>query len=126
MSQRECKAAGRPGLKLRTKAPYRKPALEVLGSLRASTRGTGGKGADGALGMTMMSDRRAKEDIVAVGRHPLGFNVYRFRFKAPFAGALGHERRIGVMADEIAERWPAAVSRGADGYLRVDYCRLFG
>ncbi len=43
------------------KAPYRSPRLEILGSLRSATRGTG---ADGALGMTMMSDRRAKEDIV--------------------------------------------------------------
>ena len=34
------------------KAPYRTPRLEVLGSLRTATRGTGGMGDDGASGMT--------------------------------------------------------------------------
>jgi hypothetical protein len=111
-------------LKFRSRAPYRTPTLEILGSLRACTRGSGGKGADGALGMTMMSDARTKQEIVAVGRHPQGFTVYRFRYKAPFAAALGHERRIGVLADEIVECCPAAVVRGTDGYLRVDYARL--
>jgi hypothetical protein len=30
------------------------------------------------------------------------------------------------MADEVAERYPDAVSRRSDGYLMVDYGRLFG
>jgi len=77
-------------------------------------------------GMTMtMSDRRAKEDIVKVGRHPLGLGIYRFRYKAPYAELYGAGRRIGVMADEVAGKYPDAVCRHADGYLRVDYGRLF-
>jgi hypothetical protein len=124
MTRQDRAAPDRRGPKTRVRAPYRTPSLEILGSLRAGTRGTGGKGADGALGMTMMSDRRTKREIVAVGRHPLGFNVYRFRYGAPFAAVLGQERRVGVLADEILEHCPAAVVRGADGYLRVDYSRL--
>ncbi len=75
--------------------------------------------------MTMMSDRRAKEDIVKVGQHPLGLGIYLFRYKAPFSGLYGTGRHIGVMADEVAEKYPDAVSRHEDGYLRVDYGRLF-
>jgi hypothetical protein len=107
------------------KAPYRTPRLEVLGSLRTATRGTDGMGADGALGMTMMSDRRTKEEILRIGQHPLGLGIYRFRYKAPYAELHGAGRRVGVMADEVAEKYPEAVCRHADGYLRVDYGRLF-
>jgi hypothetical protein len=107
------------------KAPYRTPRLEVLGSLRTATRGSGGMGADAGLGMTMMSDRRAKEEILQIGRHPLGLGIYRFRYKAPYAELYGADRRVGVMADEVAEKYPDAVCRHADGYLRVDYGRLF-
>jgi hypothetical protein len=74
--------------------------------------------------MTMMSDRRAKEDIVRIGRHPLGFGIYRFRYKAPHTAVHGAHRRVGVMADEVAAKCPDAVRRDADGYLRVDYGRL--
>jgi hypothetical protein len=113
------------------RAPYRTPRLEVLGSLRTATRGSGGDKGDGSLGMTRagmtmtMSDRMAKEDIVKVGRHPLGLGIYRFRYKAPYAELYGAGRRIGVMADEVAGKYPDAVCRHADGYLRVDYGRLF-
>ena len=73
----------------------------------------------------MPSDRRAKEDILKVGQHPLGIGIYRFRYKAAFAERYGTDRRIGVMADEVAVKYPDAVARDADGYLRVDYGRLF-
>jgi len=107
------------------KAPYQTPRLEVLGSLRTATRGTNGMGFDGASGMTMMSDRRTKEEILEIGRHPLGLGIYRFRYKAPYDALYGVGRRVGVMADEVAEKYPDAVSRHEDGYLRVDYGRLF-
>ena len=65
------------------RAPHRTPRLEVLGSLRTATRGSGGMGADGALGMTRMSDRRVKVDILKVGQHPLGLSIYWFRYRPP-------------------------------------------
>ena len=83
-------------------------------------------GNDGAKGMTKMSDRRAKEDIVAVGRHALGFGIYVYRYRTGFTDTCGTDRQIGCMADEVADLYPAAVVRGADGFLRVDYSRLFG
>ena len=111
--------------RLRAKAPYRAPKLEILGSLRSATRGTGGNGSDAGGAMTMMSDRRTKEEILKIGRHPLGLGIYRFRYNAPYAELYGAGRRVGVMADEVAEKYPDAVSRQEDGYLMVDYGRLF-
>ena len=111
--------------RLHAKAPYRAPRLEILGGLRSATRGTGGTGSGAAGPMTMMSDRRVKEDIVKIGQHPLGLGIYMFRYKAPYSERYGNHRRVGVMADEVAEKYPDAVSRHEDGYLRVDYGRLF-
>ena len=109
------------------KAPYHAPKLEILGSLRTATRGSSGQYGDGSGGMasTQMSDRRVKEDIVRIGQHPVGVGIYRFRYKTPYAEMYGNGRRIGVMADEVAEKYPDAVSRNADGYLSVDYGKLF-
>ena len=39
--------------RLHEKAGYRAPKLEILGSLRSATRGTGGMFADGANNMMM-------------------------------------------------------------------------
>jgi hypothetical protein len=75
--------------------------------------------------MTMMSDRRVKDDIVRIGQHRLGLGLYLFRYKAPHSERYGSHRRVGVMADEVAEKYPDAVVRDEDGYLRVDYGRLF-
>jgi hypothetical protein len=37
--------------RLHAKAPYRSPKLEILGSLRSTTRGTTGVNGDGGQGM---------------------------------------------------------------------------
>jgi hypothetical protein len=107
------------------KAPYRSPRLEVLGSLRSATRATGPANGDAGQGMMIASDRRIKQDIVRIGEHPLGLGIYLYRYKAPYAETYGAGRRIGVMADEVADRYPDAVARHADGHLMVDYSRLF-
>jgi hypothetical protein len=36
----------------------------------------------------------------------------------------GHERRLGVMADEVEAMIPAAVRMHANGYKMVDYALL--
>ena len=124
MTKMTQQSALEPGVKRREKAPYSAPRLEVLGSLRSATMGTGAMGQDGAGAMTKMSDRRVKEQITRVGLHPLGLGVYAFTYRAPFDADHGSGRQIGFMADEVATRYPDAVSTGTDGYLRVDYGRL--
>ena len=62
------------------------------------------------------SDPQLKENIVPVGQEN-GFNIYEFNY-------LGNpERFIGVMADEVLEINPEAVSY-VDGYMTVDYAKI--
>ena len=70
-----------------------------------------------ALG-ALASDIRLKRDIVAVERLPNGLQLYRYRY------VWSPTVYVGVIAQEVKEVAPAAVMRGSDGYLRVDYRQL--
>jgi hypothetical protein len=65
------------------------------------------------------SDIRLKEDIVPIGWLGNGIGLYRFRYKGD-----DHTPYVGVMAQELQNVVPQAVSRDRDGFLRVDYDRL--
>ena len=71
----------------------------------------------------MTSERRLKENIVEVGRHPLGIGLYLFNYKPEFREG-GEGRQFGVMVDEVEAVMPEAVSVHPDGYKRVDYSLL--
>lgn len=67
------------------------------------------------------SDRRLKRNIRRVGRDErTGLDLYEFGYR--------HERKrrryIGVMADEVRQRYPHAVVEREDGYAMVDYGAL--
>jgi Chaperone of endosialidase len=82
--------------------------------------GGGGRGfGGGGFGGGRFSDIRLKEDIVSLGRLANGIGVYRFRYRGN-----DHTTYVGVMAQEVQNIVPTAVSRGRDGYLRVDYDML--
>lgn len=69
----------------------------------------------GALGWKPFSDPALKENVVLVDESPLGFNIYEFNFK-------GDETRWrGVMADEVEEVMPEAITIDSDGYRHVNY-----
>jgi hypothetical protein len=71
--------------------------------------------------MAMMSDRRAKEDIEELPQSLFKeVPTYIFRYKGE------NSWKIGVMAQDLLEKNPnhPAVSKGADGYYRVDYSAL--
>jgi len=64
------------------------------------------------------SDRRLKRDIEQVGTHESGIGIFRFKYlwsDTPY---------IGVMAQEVAERFPEAVSVGPGDFMAVDYAAL--
>jgi hypothetical protein len=65
------------------------------------------------------SDIRLKEDIVPLARLDDGIGLYRFRYKGS-----NHRAYVGVLAQEVMEIVPGAVSLGRNGYLQVDYDRL--
>lgn len=79
-------------------------------------RGGGGGGFRGGGGRR--SDIALKHDIVLLGHLSSGLGYYRFSY-------LGSRKAyVGVMAQEVQTVMPDAVTRGADGYLRVYYEKL--
>ena len=105
---------------------YMSPELTVYGTVRNLTGGSLDVGQDGLAtgGKNVRSDRRLKENVVAVGQHPAGFGLYLFDYKKQFRDTCGIGRQFGVMADEVAPIYPDAVTTGIDGYSRVNYDRL--
>jgi len=74
----------------------------------------------GALGkaapfFSLLSDERAKEDIGRVGKLDNGLTVHAYRYKGD------PTPQIGLLAQEVAEKRPEAVTMGGDGLLRVAY-----
>lgn len=81
--------------------------------------GGGGRGfGGGGRGGGRRSDIRLKHDIVLVGRLNNGLGVYRFSYNG------SDTAYVGVLAQEAQQVMPEAVTRGSDGYLRVDYDKL--
>ena len=109
---------------------YVVPSLTRYGTLADLTMANGTKnfndGSGGGCGQgnnfqtscLSPSDVRLKDDIVPLTRLDNGIGLYRYRYK------WSQQHLVGVMAQEVANIIPEAVSRGADGYLRVDYGRL--
>ena len=120
-----CGSNGRLGVDS-AKSVYATPQLREYGSVGQLTQNGNGSGADGGstAGMTMVSDRNAKQNIVRVGTHPLGIGLYLFDYKAEFEPVAGYSRQFGVMADEVEAVLPQAVVMHPDGYKRVDYALL--
>lgn len=63
----------------------------------------------------LLSDRRAKTDIVRIGQTDTGVPIYRFKYKS------GGPVQIGYMAQDLLETHPEAVTMGPDNLYRVDY-----
>jgi hypothetical protein len=77
----------------------------------------------GGAGIMAFSDPRLKENIKAIGVMPNGLTLYSFEYKDeiknhPLAGAGVH---VGVMADEVEQVFPYAVTTLNDGYKVVNY-----
>jgi hypothetical protein len=64
------------------------------------------------------SDVNLKHDIVLLGRLHNGVGFYRFSYNG------SDKTYVGVMAQDVQTVLPAAVLRGRDGYLRVDYSEV--
>ncbi|OSJ10465.1 tail fiber domain-containing protein, partial [Bradyrhizobium canariense] len=64
------------------------------------------------------SDIALKHDVVLLGHLANGLGYYRFSY-------IGSDKAyVGVIAQEVQEVKPEAVTRAADGYLRVYYEKL--
>ena len=72
----------------------------------------------GGGGVRRRSDARVKHDIVLLGRLNDGLGFYRFVYNG------GHTTYVGVIAQEVQAIAPDAVTRDAEGYLRVSYDQI--
>ena len=101
-------------------------AMARGGGGRAMARGGGGRGGGGRAaarggggrGGGRRSDIRLKHDIVLLGYLNDGLGLYRFSYNG------SNTQYVGVVAQEVAQVAPQAVTRGRDGYLRVYYDKL--
>ena len=81
-------------------------------------------GLGGTLGGAyILSDPRTKENVKAIGVLPNGLTLYSFEYKDEFKHKdyAGHGVHVGVMADEVEQVFPYAVSTLDDGYKVVNY-----
>jgi len=83
--------------------------------------GLGGSLGGAAIMGSMMSDIRAKENIVKVGVAKNGLPVYIYEYKPEWKDEAGHGKFVGHMAHEVEEFMPQAVITRADGYKMVNY-----
>jgi len=106
------------------KKPYKRPTLNIFGSLHLLTQGSGSNRRDGRGTRRNRSDRRLKENIVRIGTHPLGIGLYLFDYKPAYRGVSGDGRQFGVMADEVETVMPLAVATHPFGHKTVNYAML--
>lgn len=98
----------------------------ALGTVQGGTTTSRGPEADpfsqllgvGLTAAQFFSDARLKTNIKKVGKTADGFNAYAFNY------IWGGPEQIGVMAQEVLESKPEAVTLHPSGYLMVDYSQI--
>lgn len=98
---------------------------QISANKNAANRGAAGdligSGLSAAATYLALSDKRLKKNIRFMGKTLGGHNLYQWDWKD---AAIG-QPTFGVMAQELLETLPEAVSVGDDGFYRVDYARVF-
>jgi hypothetical protein len=70
------------------------------------------------------SDVSLKTNIEPVGKLPNGINLYTWDWTEKGKELAGDAPTYGVLAQEVQQIIPEAVTRGEQGYLTVDYSKL--
>jgi hypothetical protein len=70
------------------------------------------------------SDIAIKQDIQRVGRLNNGLSLFKYQYKPEYRDTWGHGFHVGVMAQEVEQVIPDAVSVHTDGYKMVDYGKV--
>lgn len=105
----------------------------ALAKILLSRGGTGGTAAQGGYedevamiiaAAIQASDIRLKNNIEKIGQTPGGHNLYLWEWTEEALPIVGDQSTVGVIAQEVQEKLPEAVTLGSDGFLRVDYRRI--
>lgn len=93
-------------------------AAGLMGAANARQQGIGNLIGIGGLAAHFLSDRRFKRDIKKIGE--IGeIGIYEFRYK----GVDDDTKHVGVMAQEVAKKYPKAVVEH-DDVMFIDYEQL--
>ena len=76
------------------------------------------------VAISMLSDIRLKTGIKKVGKLPNGIPVYRWEWTKEGKEKAEGQPSFGVLAQELLDLMPDAVTIGTDGYYRVDYGKV--
>ena len=122
------KAGGTDGVESSKRLkPYKAPTLQRFGTLSRLTQGSTGPTGDGGgtkKAQPPPSDRRLKRNVVRLGTLPMGIGLYLFDYNEALTKPAELGRQLGVMADEVVQVIPEAISVSLDGYKHVDYSLL--
>lgn len=99
---------------------YRASSLRMSGQAAQSSSISSTLGLGLSAAGIFFSDARIKENVERVGEAPNGIGIFTFNYVWDDPAV----RRVGVMAQEVRERFPEAVSRGEEGILMVDYSKI--
>ena len=72
----------------------------------------------------LKSDIRLKTEIKRVGKLPNGIPVYRWEWTKEAKEIVKDQPSFGVLAQEVLDFMPDAVTLGTDGYYEVDYGKV--
>lgn len=98
-------------------------AMNGLFQLGGAAMDNGGWGNLFSMGGSL---REYKTNVSRVGTHDkLGIGIYRWDYLPEYAVKWGIGSHIGVMADELKEVLPDAVTLDSDGDVVVDYSRVW-
>jgi hypothetical protein len=74
--------------------------------------------------LPMLSDARAKENVVATGDRWHGLPVFEFDYRKDLGFDVPEGRFRGVMSQDAILEYPEAVAADSNGYLAIDYERI--
>lgn len=77
-----------------------------------------------SLARKIFSDERTKTNIKLHSRLPNGIGIYDYNYKNEYAQSYGYDRKRGVLAQEVKDQYPDAVSVAKNGMYMVDYSKL--
>ena len=103
------------------------PATAGAYANQSQQRGSDGLwSAIGAVGSiwNAFSDINMKENIKVVGALNNGLTLYSFEYKPQFKDEAGYGNYVGVMAQEVEQLIPEAVSIQSNGYKAVNYSMI--
>lgn len=108
-------------------------ASSAVSALARVVGGGGGGGGGGLLSsiisigtslFSFFSDETTKKNISYRTSLGNGINLYDFNYRSPFNTIYGSDRKTGVIAQDVQQQYPNAVSLGKNGKLLVDYSQL--